>query len=219
MPNTTARRNGKNYCWVTWLTGLLAGDDSCQYAAWYRAHFTFVKVERAFDLAAWKASHAAMVEARAAELRAEGWTVRIEDQNKFRLEGRTLIIGGKPDIAAFKDDQVLVVDCKGGKVRASDYWQVLVYLYALPKLEPEGLLPARTYRGEVCYSTHRIPIEPEELSADKRQRIESTARTVGAEDRPYKVPSGRECGFCDLSQNDCPERMAPVEQVAMVDAF
>ena len=73
----TVPRDG-SYIWVTWITGLLAADKHCEWAAWFRAHFQgFAKVPSDFDLAAWKAAHGEMVRARATELRGEGYTVQL----------------------------------------------------------------------------------------------------------------------------------------------
>jgi hypothetical protein len=78
----TTQRNGLPYIWVTWLTKLLAGEDQCQYAPWFKAHFKFDKVDRGFDLAAWTAEHAAMVRARAIELQRDELVTKEARWNK-----------------------------------------------------------------------------------------------------------------------------------------
>ena len=78
------------YVWVTWITKLLAGENHCEWAAWFRAHHTYAKAPSDFDLAAWSAEHGAMVRERAAALRAEGLAVTVEGQNAFRLRGKTI---------------------------------------------------------------------------------------------------------------------------------
>ena len=89
------------YIWVTWLGKLLAGDAHCEWALWFRAHHTYDKQkDETFDLTAWKAGHGEFVRVRAAELRAAGYTVFVEDQNRFALKGKAATVGGKPDIVA-----------------------------------------------------------------------------------------------------------------------
>ena len=66
-----------------------------------------------------------MVRARAAALKADGYTAFVEDQNKFTLKGRAATLGGMPDLVAVRGAGTLVVDCKSGKQRGSDSFQVL----------------------------------------------------------------------------------------------
>jgi hypothetical protein len=215
----TVQRHGKPYCWTTHITRLLAGEDQCGYAPWFKAHYTFKEVERGdFDLAGWKADHNLLVQARAAELVSEGWTVTVEDQNKFTVVGRTAILGGKADIVARREDERLVVDCKGGNPRDSDFWQVLIYLLELPQFE-EPPVPGSRWRGEVCYRDHRIQIEPEELNQTRRDQIFLALRTIGSQTRPPKVPSVRECAYCKVPKSDCPERIETEEQPVTTSDF
>ena len=50
-------------------------------------------------------------------LKAEGYAVFVEDQNKFTLKGRAATLGGVPDLVAVRGAEALVVDCKSGKQR------------------------------------------------------------------------------------------------------
>lgn len=220
----TRARHGNPYVYTTWLTGLLAGEDNCPYAPWFKAHYQFDKLERGFDLAGWKAEHSAMVNGRRAELETEGYTVTVEDQNTFKLLGATATLSGKADLVARRGAEVLVVDCKGGKARDADFYQVLIYLFALPlvwaKQQPTLFAagPLR-WRGEVCYRDHRLPIEPEELTRDQVARLTALVRQCGASERPAKVPSARECRCCDLGRNDCAERVEAVDDAVTVADF
>lgn len=217
----TTPRHGKPYVYVTWITGVLAGDRDCAWAPWFKAHFRADKrPDRTFDLAAWTAEHVAMVQARAAELVADGWRVTVEGANDFRLYGKTAILSGKPDIVAIRGAEVLVVDCKTGKQRHSDFWQVLVYMLALPRVR-EDVVGLRL-SGEVCYRDQRITVTPEELNGDREARIFDVLRQCGSDDRPAHAPSRHECAFCDITDSDCPERfvdMTPEEPVAVAAEF
>src|SRR4051812_5052232 len=123
----------KNYIWVTWLTGLLAGSDKCEWACWYRSHYRFAKHESVDgDLESWKEQHDEMVGARVQALRRDAWQVNVEEANKFKLSGANGTLWGQPDIVAVKGRTALVVDEKSGQKLAKDEWQVRVYMFALP---------------------------------------------------------------------------------------
>lgn len=205
---TTSARRGP-YIWVTWITGLLSTDDQCRWAAWFKAHFTFAKVERDDSaLTKWKAEHGDLVTARAAELRADGWTVTVEEQNAFKQKGKrtNALLSGKPDIVATRGADALIVDCKSGARKDKDFWQVAIYLVMLPLVRPE-VFAGRRLSGEVRYRDVALAIQPHEITPDVRARISAQLLETGGLVPPAKVPSERECGFCDIGPGDCPERV------------
>lgn len=203
----TTRRHGGNYCWVTWLTGLLAGDKHCLFAAWYRAHFKYEKRrDDNFDSAAWSAAHNALVLKRKAELEADGWTVTVEGQNDFKLKGKAALLAGKPDLIAVRKGEALVVDCKTGRPRNSDFWQVLLYLLALRFTRP-GLPPVS---GEVCYPDSPLTVVRDDLTPAREGQIYALLRDVGSDDRPETTPSKHECSFCDIA--DCADRFVEADE-------
>lgn len=213
----TTPRHGKPYVWTTWLTSVLAGDDACTYAAWFKAHYKFDKVDRGFDLATWKAQHAEMVQARRTALEAEGWTCTVEDQNSFKLTGETAILAGKADLAAYRGADVLVSDAKGGKKRSSDFWQVAIYLVALPKVWKH--LVGLRWQGEVVYRDGVETVRPEQANGEAAARIFALMRVVGSDAAPAKVPSARECAYCDIPKCDCPERIEAEAEPVLVTEF
>ena len=207
---------GSSYIWVTWITGLLAADKQCEWSAWFRAHFSgFEKMPTDFNLAAWKAAHGEMVRARAAALKAEGYTVFVEDQNKFTLKGQAATLGGVPDLVAARGGEGLVIDCKSGKQRGSDSFQVLTYMRVLPLTHPacRGVPLA----GEIQYRDASVRIAPSQLTDELKRLIRGTIERVGGDAPAVKVPSLSECRFCEITAADCPERgdeeqsRAPVE--------
>ena len=126
-------RFGKPYIWATWLAKVMDGTNPCIWAASFMAHFKYDKIEDpSFDSAAYAAEHARATNAYAAQLRAKGWTCRLEDENDFGLDGEKAILAGKPDIVAFKGKEILIPDIKGGKKMDWHWWQVLIYMAAFP---------------------------------------------------------------------------------------
>lgn len=199
------------YIWVTWVTGYLAADDQCHWSAWFRAHFQHEKVGRTDGtLIKWKAEHGAMVNARVAKLIADGWTVFTEAQNKFTLQGKVATLAGTPDIVAIREQEGLVIDCKSGKPRDKDFWQVCLYLLVLPLVHP-ACKDVRRLLGEVEYRDHALTIQPEEFTLAMREAITAQIHETGNPVPPPRTPSFRECLFCDIGRADCPDRIEKQE--------
>jgi len=129
-----AVRRAEPYIWVTWLTKLLAGESTCEWSAWFRAHHKeYDKLPVSFDLARWTVDHNELVNARREQLLDDGFRVFVEDENAFKRRGKTgIVVSGKPDILALRDGRGVIEDCKTGRPRTSDQLQVLVYLLLLP---------------------------------------------------------------------------------------
>jgi hypothetical protein len=218
---STTSRGAQPFIWPSWLAKHLAGETTCPYQVWFKAHFKYDKRpdERGFNLAAWTADHSALVMARHAELLRDGWAVHLENQNAFRVFGRAGLLSGKADLVAFRGSDILIVDAKTGTKKHSDWWQVLIYLWAYP-LARRGFGLGCTVRGEVCYrSGERVTIEREELTAARVADI-VRALTVCGGPRPDALPSAEECAWCDIGVGDCAARVEPVrEETVTTDAF
>jgi len=214
---TTQRRDV--YLWPTWITGLLSGDNHCQWAAWFRAHFKYDKEpSRSFDFAAWSSEHDDLVRRRVMELTADGWLCYVEDQNKFTLCGQTATLGGKADIVAVRGNEARVEDCKTGKPRKSDWWQVLAYMLALPLSHP-AIGKGHRLTGYVVYKDHVVTIQPEEFTPELRAKLVAQIQQAGAPEPPPRTPSPRECGFCDIRKADCPARIQERDREVVHDLF
>lgn len=208
-------QGGKPRVWVTWITGLLSGDDQCQWAAWVKSRYWYRKRrDDNFDSEAWRTKHTAEVEKAADMIRAQGATVSVENENDFEFEGNTATLAGKMDLVALVAAVALVVDVKTGKVRSSDYWQVLVYMLVLPKLNKA--VDAAQISGEVVYSDHVVEVPNMDLSEDKITRIYATLRMIGGPE-PKRTPSKKECRFCNI--DECPERFQENAATPMSDRF
>src|SRR5689334_9237785 len=109
---------------VSWLKKLLVGDNSCEWATWFRAHYVGYK-KAPFNLATWKVEHTALVNQKRAELEEAGNFVRIEAQNKFRLLGHVAELIGQPDLITASKNSATIIDAKTGHPCDADIAQVM----------------------------------------------------------------------------------------------
>ncbi len=218
MGGDMASRRRTPYVWASWITKLLAGENQCTWAAWFRAHHRYEKLPRDADLAAWTVEHGEMVSKCSRSLTADGYEAFREEQNSFKLVGRSgAVLSGKPDLVAVQGSEVRVIDCKTGTPRHSDQLQVMLYLYTLP-------LADATYRdkaaqGEVVYRGDAVTISSNAIDGTFMELLAGTLRLVTAEEPPARVPSYGECRFCDISKKDCPVRVDTPPREAQVNFF
>ena len=197
------------YIWVTWLSRLLVGDDSCVWASWFRAHYEgFRKTENdSFDLVKWRVAHSTLLRQTRDGLRADDHTVTEEDQNFFRLNGNSgATLAGKPDlIATAPDGAVTVYDAKTGTRKASDAAQVMVYLYALAR---DSRYRGRRLEGMLVYADGaEVPVPAGSLDGDFKEGLHDLLVRVTGSELAERVPSERECAWCPLTTDDCPDRI------------
>lgn len=193
------------YIWVTWIASLLAGDNHCEWAAWFRAHFHHDKRPSTFDEVKWRAGHAQMLHDRVAALHQEGYEVFIEGQNRFNLYGRVATLGGTPDIVAVREADAWVIDCKTGQPKDSHWFQVLLYMLILPLTHPA--CRGRSLGGEIQYRDYSALIMPEQLTDTLKGQMTAMIEKVARKVPLIKVPSQWECQHCPVAPGDCPERI------------
>ena len=194
------------YVWATWLARLLAGEASCEWAAWFRAHYQdWAKPESDFNQAQWMLDHTALVNQERESREKLGYTVFTEGQNAFRLRGKFATLAGKPDLIAVKNSDAVIIDAKTGKPSPSHTVQVLTYMYAVPKsLEQyRGV----EFRGHVVYPDSQVGIPVSTVDEKFTENLAALIRRLASETPARRVPSAGECRFCDITKADCPERM------------
>ena len=140
--------------------------------------------------------------------------MRVEKQNKFRLNGASATVSGQPDLVAEKDGDVTVIDVKTGIPRQSDIAQVMIYMFGLGRCFAEWKdIPLK---GRVVYSDHAVDIPADAISPGFIKHLCSLIRRVADEKPALLVPSSTECGFCPITLEDCPQRVSvPAEAVAV----
>ena len=215
------RRPGLPYIWVTWLTKLLTGEASCEWAGWFQAQHdrkTWTQVPGDFDSTTWQIEHTAARNKHQETLEDRGFDVSTESQNSFHLKGRTATVGGKPDLIAVKGNCGLIVDIKTGQPRASDHVQVMLYMYAVPKAFPDRYKDV-AFEGRVVYGEREVPVPSSAVDSKFIERFAELIRKLASNKPARRVPSHGECGFCRIPVSECPERVDNDTPAAEVEDF
>lgn len=205
----TTRRDNV-YVWVTWLSRLLVGDASCEWASWFKAHHSgYSKVSRDFSLSTWKMRHTRLLNDVRDRLESDGHRVFTERENSFKLQGNSgALVSGQADLIAIAPGgQITVYDVKTGAQRDSDVAQVMIYLYALP-LVHDSPWKGKPLDGCLVYrdGTEKY-IPASAIDDDFKEGLHDLIRRVVSDDPARRVPSHPECNWCDLTDFDCSERL------------
>lgn len=201
------------YVWTTWLSKLLVGDQSCEWATWFKTnHKDFEKTPTG-----WRLAHTALLDRKYRQLVEANHSVSIEGQNKFTLKGSCATLGGKPDLIGLNGTGT-ICDIKTGQPKPSDHAQVMIYMWAVPRAlkKFQGL----RFDGLVVYPDHEVRIPADAIDATFVNNLAGLIKRVSAEAPPRRVPSSDECRFCDLTVKDCAERVeAATEEMLTTAAF
>ncbi len=197
------------YVWVSWITRLLAGETSCVWSAWLRAHYQTARAPNDFDMAQWQMDHTALLRKTVADYDKDGYVLFTEGQNVFSLKGKTGTLSGKADIVAVKGGEFWVIDTKTGSPKLSDRVQVQIYMWALPKTIPA--FKDVKFHGKVIYKSGYSIIPPEEVDTIFVKRLADLMKEVCGEAEPRKAPSYAECLHCPITAEDCVDRAGAVK--------
>ena len=205
-----ARPRESPYLWATWIARLLAGEAHCEWAGWFRAHYEgWARPPSDFDSARWMLEHTALVNEARESREALGYKVYTEDQNGFRLRGKSATLAGKPDLIAVKGSDAVVIDAKTGRPSPHHAAQVLTYMYAVPRAIPD--YRGVDFRGHVVYPDGNVQIPVSGLDQRFIGRLGSLIRRLADETPARRIPSAQECRWCDITAADCPERVEEME--------
>lgn len=199
----SAPRKGLPTFWATTLAKALSGEQPCPLVTWLSGHYDLEKRVRddQGNLATWKANHSAQLEALVQELRAAGWG--IEKEKYGRVKGQAAILSWKTDVLTrAADRRPTIWDVKSGRPRDSDVTQVLIEMVMIP-IAWEA--PTMQFNGVVVYPTHRVELKPSDAQALK-PRLFAKMKELASPTRPVAAPSRDACRYCDVTEEDCPER-------------
>lgn len=200
------------FVWVTWLAKLMAGEQHCVWATWFRAHYQgYVKAPQTFSFAQWQMNHARFVNEEVGKSDRCKFHVTTEDQNWFRYRTPAgILVAGKPDLLMISIDEPhrgMVCDLKTGQPKLSDRVQVMIYMYLLPRCRQD--IKGRTMSGLLRYSNDReaIVIPEDAIDSGFVRNFDYWLDRVTASAAPCATPSCSECRFCDITIVDCPDRI------------
>lgn len=194
------------YIWATWLPRLLTGENSCEWAVWFKAHYHgWDRPPSDFNQSEWILRHTALLNEQKEQWQDRGCTVTVENQNVFRLRRRTAVLVGKPDLIIERDGKVMIIDVKTGRELPWHAVQLRIYKYALVKARPE--YQGRMISGQVVYPEHITRLPRRARDRGFVDKLGALIRKIAAPNPPLAVPSVQECRYCDISERDCPERL------------
>lgn len=217
-----ARRREAPYIWVTWLRSLLSGDSSCEWSTWFRAHHyagSWNKAQSDFDFNAWKQKHTAYMRGVCEEWKAGGYELSIERQNNFKLKGKAAVLAGQPDIVARRGKHGVIIDIKTGKPKSSDEFQVKIYMWAAKRCKPLGR-GINKYDGRIEYADGTFrDIPADSIDNLFHDEIVGLIKRIASETPADKVPSAGECAWCDITSDNCPERIDQEDDMSITEDF
>jgi hypothetical protein len=184
----------KPYVYATWLAPFLTDDKSCEWSVWFRAH-NGARSDSSFDLAKFKMEHTPLLAKARAELGGLGYTVFSEDQNAFKLVGKSgTTLGGKPDLIAVSGERGIVADVKTGRQYDYHLAQVALYMWAVPLyFKPWANIK---FEGRVIYKAQAEPVPASAVDDAFIAKLGGLVNRVAAEEEALRVPSARECRLC-----------------------
>ena len=202
------------YIWVTWVSKLMTGDASCEWAAWFKAQHegnSWTRMPSDFDQVAWLTAHTDLLNSISHDREANGYSVSVEGQNSMTLQGRSAALAGKPDLISRKGDIVTVIDAKTGQVRVRAHGSPgnPIHVRMLPRAIEE-FTRALVINGTVSPIRDHVVWTCPQNSVDQEFRKARWGRTdkeVGSEYSGEKGAQLREsAGGATSLKADCPER-------------
>lgn len=206
------------YIWAKSICPLLVGEDSCEWGAWFKAHYQdYDRAPSTFDEATWTMDHTDLLQKIREGLLSEGYTISMEGQNSFRMrsEKSGIVLAGRPDIVAIKDGTALIVDAKTGKPHTSDTVQVMTYMWATRFTMPQ--CRNKTLHGRVVYKDHDLDVPFSSVNPNFHTRLTGLIARIGGHQPPPRTPSPTECGFCHIARSECPEKVEGQVQETVAD--
>ena len=201
-------RRDKPYIWTTWITKLLSGDNSCEWAAQFKSLHeskSYSKASTGFDSAKWQIEHTDLLNRIRTNLETEGQTIYTENQNYFNLHGKSATLSGKPDLVTINGNNGIIIDAKTGEESASHMIQLLIYMYALPKALPQ--YGSIKFEGKIIYSNNEVFIPSDAVNNSFTEKLVVLIKRITSETPANKIPSSQECKFCNITSSDCAERI------------
>ncbi len=199
------------YIFVSLLARWISGERSCEWAVWFQSRWKeFERVESDFDFAVWKVDHTKLLRETHRALNADGYRVKVEAQNWFRARHENspgIVVGGKPDLLALREDGDIVLDVKTGRAHDWHALQVLLPMALVPRSDLDEH-HERRFRGRLVYEDGVVKELHPRQAEDVYERLPYFLDILaGPEEDAHRVPSWQECSWCPISSAHCPDRI------------
>lgn len=198
----------KKSIWVTWLAKIMAGELSCYWEPWFKANFTnYKKMPESIELAKWQIEHSRLLYELRKERLVAGEKLFVESSARFSHQvSPNVFLEGVPDLIAVSDNDVTIYDCKTGEQKTSHQIQVMIYMYYI--LHYQDKFPGLNPRGRVRYS-NGMETEISDSLVDEKfiKDLDYFIKILEGDKSPMKAPSKFECQYCNITKDDCPERI------------
>jgi hypothetical protein len=199
------------YIWVTWLTKLMTGEMTCEWASWLKANYEYYeRIPSDFDAASWQIEHTKLLRELRIERQKAGGVLFAERQNSFKFKTPDgVMIAGTPDLIERTDGRRgIIYDAKTGQRAQSHQVQVMLYMYLLPRAKPEWA--NFTFEGIVYYKDGPLVIPKSAIEGSFGENLSYFINVLASPEPPLKVPEPMNCRFCDIHKQECPERIETV---------
>lgn len=193
------------------LAGLLAGDAHCQWASWFRAHHEDWERRPILSVSYvdCRSDYTFRLISCIRRFEQEGYKVSNGGPNSYLFRIGGLVLSGRPDVIAIKGDDCVVIDFPRVNPEFdpihSHEFQVMMHMYALPQSMER--LRDMAPRGQLEFWEGLVDIPASTVDREFIERLHGLAERLASGGVPARVPSPRECGACDITEADCPERM------------
>ena len=135
----------------------------------------------------------------------QGYTVSNGGPNRYVISIAGAVLSGGPDVVATKGDDCIIVDFPQGEPTRSHAVQAMIHMYALPRVA--GRLMGMFPRGELAYERELVDIPDTSVDREFIENLTDMAGRLASGEPTSRVPSLEECGRCDITGADCPDRL------------
>ena len=213
---------------VAYLNKLIAGSVTCEHSGWFRSQFYgFEKHPKPipFDFAGWKIEHEELLDTVYPELKKRFPRIsRDANRNQFDLIGTQsrAILRVQPHLIGASATEVVIADVRTGKPQEEHVIQILIYMWALPKIEKlKSFFDGRKMSGEIHYKSGVIVTVDWERDGTQgfQERLVYLLQAFGKVDQPCeKTPAKFDCNDCPIAACDCSDRLDGIdEQMSFAD--
>ena len=203
---TQVRTNGPRIS-PGWLAGLLAAEAHCEWASWFRVRHEDWEQRPMPGLSGleWSVDYTQRLNRCIKLYEDQGYTVSNGGPNGYVLSVGGAALSGRPDVIATKGGDCIVIDFPEGEPTRSHALQVMIHMYALSMAVER--FRGMALSGQLAYGRESVDILAASVDREFIENMTELARRLAAGEPPARIPSPEECGACDITAADCPERM------------